>query len=400
MRRADVVTTPDEAVAALSIHMRPVESEIVPIDVSFGRVLAEPILADRDNPACDLSAMDGFALRFEDVADSLHIAGAVATGTSPGVLRPGEALRIYTGGAIPVGADAVVRIEDTDESLGRVVVRAGTRLTPYSNIRRRGENARGGDLIVPPGRIIDAAVVGAAATFGATRISIHRRVRVGVITTGDEVKTPDSLVNPWQIRNSNGLSVWNMFSGPEWIDCHQPTHSADQLDVLIELLRRTLATTDAVLLTGGVSVGAYDYTPTAIEACGGKTVFQNLPIRPGHPLLGAVGPEGQLILGLPGNPVAAMVTARRFAVAPLRERAGIRESVAAVPQMELTTPETAPSNLWRYRMVRLAENGRAEPMIGNGPGDVVGPAKTDGFIEVPAGAHGVGPYSYYGWQLW
>jgi len=153
-----------------------------------------------------------------------------------------------------------------------------------------------------------------------------------------------------------------------------------------------------VLLTGGVSAGQYDFVPGVVAALGAKTVFHRLPLRPGGPILGAVGPDGQAILGLPGNPVSVLVTARRLARTVLRHLAGFACASCPVPVVRVTNDDGRTLNLWWYRLVRLTGPGVAELVPAQGSGDVVALARSDGFVEIPPNASGAGPWPYYGWE--
>ncbi len=156
---------------------------------------------------------------------------------------------------------------------------------------------------------------------------------------------------------------------------------------------------DAVVLTGGVSMGDYDHVPAAVEAVGGRTVFHKLALRPGKPMLGAVGPRGQAILGLPGNPVSVMVTVRRLGIAALRRLAGFAKVDPPLPMVSLQEASTKPLHLWWYRPVRLLADGKAELVHSMGSGDLVSAARSDGFIELPPHAQGEGPWPFYTWAL-
>ena len=219
---------PDEALAALLSPLRPVATEELPWREAAGRVLAERITADRDSPPCDNSAMDGFAVRLADVRpEGMAVAGDVLIGCPPPALPAGQALRIVTGAPLPADAEAVIRCEDVQQQSSMIVVRPGVELKPGQHIRRRAENVRQGESIVEAGRVIDTAVMSAAVTFGAARLCVYRRVRVGLLTTGNELQPPESPVNPWQLRDSNGPALWAMLAGLPWLDPLPPRHVND-----------------------------------------------------------------------------------------------------------------------------------------------------------------------------
>jgi len=282
---------------------------------SAGRVLGEPIVADRDSPAADVSAMDGYAIRIEDLRRSVvPVAGEAQPGQAPRELVPGTAIRIFTGAVIPRGAEAVVMREETDESSRDQVAwhEAATSTVAGANIRVQGENGKAGDLIVPKGAMLGPASIAAAVNFGVWEIALSKRVRVSIIVTGNELFDVAAKPAAWQIRDSNGPTIAAVCATKPWIECMLPTRCLDDAEQLSRILASALEVSDAVILTGGVSKGDYDYVPEVITGLGAKTIFHRLPIRPGRPILGAVSSTGKLILGLPGNPVSTIVGMTRF----------------------------------------------------------------------------------------
>ncbi len=409
-RAADAATTkpsppsacsgPAEALRLLAEHLASVADEPVDLHHAVGRVLAQPVDADRDSPAHDVSAMDGYAVRLAELADDMPVAGEVTTGSGPPAMPDGAAMAIFTGGCVPTGADAVIRREDVVESPGRIrLAIARDAIEPGANIRRQGENLAAGARVVDAGALIDAPVMAALASFGASRPRVYRRVRVGVIVTGDELRHVHDAPAPWQVRDSNGPALAAMFAALPWVDLQGIRHVPDTLDDLIAAAAGQLPGCDALLLTGGVSMGDHDHVPEALEAAGARQLFHRLPIRPGKPLLAAVGPQGQAILGLPGNPVSVMVTARRFALAALRRRAGLVGGDDAPAAARLTNPDDKALKLWWHRPVRFVEPGVAELVPGKGSGDVAAAAGSDGFVEIPPGACGAGPWPCWPWSV-
>lgn len=394
------LSSPHEALAALLARLNPVAAERLPLERAAGRVLAEPVRADRPSPACDVSAMDGYAVRLADLAlGKLPVAGEVVIGQAPPRLPPGQAVRIFTGGAVPTEAEAVIPRENITESLAAITLPAGLSLQPGANIRRAGENLLAGETVIEVGQAITPAVVAALATFGQVEPLVYRPVRVSVLTTGDEVLPPSAAPSPWQLRDSNGPFLRGLLGGLPWVDLLHVQQVRDDPTALQHALGQALGDSDAVLLTGGVSMGDHDHVPDAVRQAGSEVVFHKLAIRPGKPMLGAVGPAGQAILGLPGNPVSVMVTARRFAVPALRKLAGyaVPETLAAT--VELTNPDDKVLGLWWYRPVRLISVGQVECVPSKGSGDVVSAARSDGVIEMPPQATDRGPWPFYPWTL-
>ena len=391
--------SPADALAALLEQVRPVGVEAVAWPDSIGRVLAEPLIADRDSPPCDVSAMDGYAVRQSDLAaGSLPVAGEVAIGTPPPELPEAQALRIVTGAAVPRGAEAIIPREDVREMPDHIVLGA-KEVSPGQHIRRRGENLPAGQAVLPKGAVVHAPAVAAMASFGAARVSVHRQVRVGVIVTGDELLPIEASPQPWQIRDSNGPALHALLAACPRVVIQQRTHVPDIADRLKEQLARVLDNCDLVLLTGGVSMGNRDYVPWAVQSVGARIVFHKLPIRPGKPVLAATGSAGQVILGLPGNPVSVMAAACRLAGPVVRRLSGMDCHPDGRAVATLENPDGNAISLWWSRLVRLTGTGIAQLLPNCGSGDLVAAARSDGFVEIPPGQSGAGPWPFYRWEI-
>lgn len=393
---------PDETVRGWADRFAPVPTEQVPLGQAAGRILAEVVRADRDSPAHDVSAMDGFAVRVSDFDDAgrLPIAGEVVTGTAPPELPPGHGLRIFTGGCVPPGADLVIKREDTAETRELIELQvARESLKPGRHIRRRGENAKAGDVIVQPGIAVTPAIIGAAASFGLAELTVYRRVRVGLLITGDELLPQGVAPQPWQIRDSNGPVLSALLASATWCEVASMAHGGDDPDEMGKQLQALMEDCDTVVTTGGVSMGDHDYIPAVIKNTGGDIVFHKLPVRPGKPMLGAKGPDGHPILGLPGNPVSAMATLRRFGIAALRRLAGFSDALPEPVQVTLDPPDDQSIGLWWYRLVRLTGDGGANLVATRGSGDVASVAQSDGVVEVRPGTMADGTLPFYPWQL-
>ncbi len=397
--------------------------EVCSLADSRGRILAEPITADRDSPPFDYSAMDGYAVRLAEVSDggeggaAIPVIGEARIGAEPPELAalPGV-VRIVTGAAIPLGADLVIKREDVIEhgrsSAGERTVTAITipgstaaRVRRGDNIRRRAENASAGQVILGPGTVLSAAALGMLAAVGCASPRVHARVRIAVITTGDELVPAERAPAKFQIRNSNGPAVHSLLAAHPWIDASPFIHTRDDGDRLAAALRDAIAGADAVILTGGVSMGHRDPVRGAVEGVGADVVFHGLPQRPGKPMLGAVAGRSDgsrvPVFGLPGNPVSAMVTCTRIVIPVLAACAGpIR--CPAPPRVILYNPDGKSLDLWWHRLVRLNGMGEAELVDARGSGDIIAAGCSDGFIEVkPTDGqrhdHSPVPYPFYPW---
>ncbi|MFO0860287.1 MAG: molybdopterin molybdotransferase MoeA [Phycisphaerales bacterium] len=392
--------SPQQALDALLTRLRPVSTEKRGLSDVGGRILAQDVLADRPSPALDVSVMDGFAFALTDAAGgSLPIAGEAAIGQPPISLAPGTAARIVTGATIPHRADCVLRTEDI-QVLERSInfpIQALTNLPPNRNIRHRGENAQPGDLVVRRGTPITAPIASALASLGIHTPEVYRRLRIGVLSTGDEVLAPHETPQPWQLRDGNGSALHQTFGSLPFVEEVESRRVRDDPRQLLAAVAELLSRCDALFLSGGVSMGHRDFVPAALAAVGAETVFHKVPQRPGKPILAAIGPRDQLILGLPGNPVSVLVTAHRFGVAAVRRLAG-EQAALPVPSVEVASPDQQTIPLWWHRLVKLNARGQAELVDHRGSGDFIASSRSDGFIEVPPNTTAAGVWPFYAWR--
>jgi molybdopterin molybdotransferase len=390
---------PDDAIAALASRLSTVGVETDAPHL-IGRTLARDVVADRDSPAADVSAMDGYAVRLADVqcGDAISVSGESAPGAPPPGLSPGRVVRIFTGAIVPVDSEAVIKREDTEESDNSIRFRESALGTEHcDHIRRAGENAKKGSTVLPAGTQITAAGHATMANFGAYQADVHEPVRVSIITSGDEVGVFDNVQpEPWQLRNSNRSSITSLLSR-SWIQIVATDHCQDDSGQLADTLHRRLSQSDAVILTGGVSMGDYDYVPEVVQASGGEIVFHGLPIRPGKPILGAATAAGKLILGLPGNPVSATIGGHRFAIPLLAKLSGQVNWQPPCPAVRLDGAGDRTIPLHWLRLVCLSGPGVAVPVISRGSGDLVSLGASSGYVEIPPGEKGSGPWPYHAW---
>jgi molybdopterin molybdotransferase len=387
----------------LHAALKPVGIESIDIAQCTGRVLAQDVVNFRDSPAMDLSAMDGYAFRWDDLLTEgeaeYPVNGVAPAGSSPLRLSSRESIRIFTGGVVPENADVVIPREQCLESGQRVAIKfpvAG--LKRGWNIRRQGENCRIGSLSLGPQQFIDAPRLSSIVSMhGDVNLTVYKKVRVTVLNTGDELLGVGEPIEPWKIRDSNGPFLEAMLSRCPWIQWVRKTVRDNALDVQ-HALREAVDDSDAVLLTGGVSMGDTDHVPEAVTQCGGQIVFHRLPIRPGAPILGATTSRGQLIMGLPGNPVSVAVTFRRFAWQLLRRIGGADLRGAGAIRVPFLDTDPKTLHLQWFRLVKLDSEGGLVFVGNQGSGDVAALGLSDGFIEVPAGEPSNGNLLFYAWN--
>jgi molybdenum cofactor synthesis domain-containing protein len=391
---------PNDALMALSKELQLVATESLDTNHQ-GRILASTVTADRDSPAADVSAMDGYAIRMTQVQHeaSLPIMGESAAGSPAPEMPSHGVLRIFTGAIVPQGCDAVVKREDTEELNSEIRLKLDpAEISKGQHIRRAGENASRNSTVLEPGIEIHGAHKATMANFGCSNIDTYQPIRVTILTTGDEVGTfHQKAPMPWQLRNSNRESIATLLAARNWISIISVEHCIDDQKQLHDTLADRLDTSDAILMTGGVSMGDYDYVPDVIRDLGGKVVFHGLPIRPGKPVLGAATNDGKLLLGLPGNPVSATIGCQRLGIPLLAYMAGKRDWLSKVPAVQLENRGNKSIPLTWLRLVKLVDNGVAEPVITQGSGDLVSLGNSDGFVEVPPQQNGEGPWPFYAW---
>jgi molybdopterin molybdotransferase len=311
-----------DALAAVLAKAEPLASEDVPLEAAVGRVLTAELAALRTQPPADVSAMDGYAVRGDDVTAPalLHVIGEIAAGRPfAGTIGPGEAARIFTGAVMPYGADTVVIQEVTSREGDRVAIKRSE--AKGRNVRREGYDFAAGDVLLHEGRRLTARGIALAAAMNYATVPVHRRPRVAVFATGDELVEPGTPPAPGQIVHSNGTSIAALArsEGAEALDFGIVP---DRLDATIAAVRRARTEgVDVLVTSGGASVGDYDFVQQAFAAEGMALSFWKVALRPGRPLMhGRLG--AMHVLGLPGNPVSAYVCSVLFFLPLLRRLAG------------------------------------------------------------------------------
>jgi molybdopterin molybdotransferase len=319
-----------DALARVLQGVEPLPGTNVPLTEADGRVLTEDVAALRTQPPSDMSAMDGYAVRAADVANvpaTLRIVGEVAAGRPfAGQVATGEAARIFTGGVVPPGADTIVIQENTQRDGERVVVKQSEK--PGRHIRRAGLDFKEGQVLLPRGKRLTDRDVMLAAAMSHPALPVHRRPKVAVFATGDELKPPGSALGPGEIIYSNGFALQALArnEGAEIIDLGIVPDDVEATSAAIRRARDRGA--DVLVTTGGASVGDFDLVQRGLKTEGLELSFWRVALRPGRPMMnGRLG--GMHVLGLPGNPVSAYVCAFLFLVPLLRKLEG-RSDLEAV----------------------------------------------------------------------
>jgi len=395
-KTAQRVLSVDEALERILARIAALAPETIALGDALGCVLTEDVVADRDVPPFRNSAMDGYAVRGEDVARPsvrLRVVGAVGAGETPArAVGRGEAMRIMTGAPLPDGADTVVRVEDTDGGKEAVTI---TRETPTGlSVRQAGEDLRRGETVLARGTHLRPADIGVLATLGRARVPVIPRPRVSVLSTGDEVVELDAPLAPGKIRDANrySLSAAVRAIGAEPYPIGIARDTAEDLRHALG----NAAFADAVVTSGGVSVGDRDYVKPVVEQMGSMD-FWSIAIRPGRPLAfgtlrTAGGTRSVPIFGLPGNPVSALLTFELFVRPALLKMAGRAKLHRPRVRARLLDAVEKPAGL------RLFARGVYDPVAGTvrstgpqGSGILRSMSLANCLIEVPEAPERAGP---------
>ena len=313
-------------------HVRPLNQEhdleVVDLLTAFHRILATPVISSLDFPHCDNSAMDGFAVRYEDVQNSnsenptiLEVVEEIPAGYEPKItIKKGQAARIFTGAIIPKGADTIVIQEKTKFQKNQVFIFATPQ--PQEFIRKQGDFYQAGTELLPAGISLNPAEIAILAAAQLPKISVFRRPRVAIFSSGDELITPEQILKPGQIVDSNQYALASLVRnlGAEVLTLGIVK---DNPSALTETINYAINNSDIVLSSGGVSVGDYDYIDNILTSLGAEIHFRAVQMRPGKPLTFATFPNS-LYFGLPGNPVSALVTFWRFVEPTIKKLSGIK----------------------------------------------------------------------------
>lgn len=388
----------EEALRRILERTERLPAETVGLGEARGRVLQEDVLADRDLPPFDRSAVDGYAVRAACLANGgrLRVVDQVPAGVVPRVpVGPGEAAAVMTGAPISEGADAAIMVEDTVREGDFVVWPAPGRnpppLAPGNRVTARGAEVRKGATLLEAGIRVTPAGVGLLATVGKARVAVASRPRVAVFSTGDELRHPRTRrPGPAQIRDANshliaarcralGLPVRRLGFAP------------DDPERLAATIRSGL-TADVLFVSGGVSMGRYDYVEPVLERAGVRLLVTAVAIRPGKPFVFGVreGSRPVLVFGLPGNPVSALTTFEVFARPALEALQGIADPRPARPRVRLLAPVSnrGPRRAFLPARAGLAEDGAlaARPIRSQGSGDIAAVALANALVVVPEDA--------------
>ena len=387
---AKPLMTPDAAEAAIDTQLPGLPIEARPLSQCTGGTLRENVYAERDYPPFDRVCMDGIAVASDSLKHGVRrytVQATQAAGAPPLALESIEnAIEVMTGASLPHGTDCVVPMEQYELTGDCVFLTQAVNDTPFRNVQRKGEDARRGSLMLESGTRLGAPEIAIAASAGLARVRISSQPAFMVISTGDELVEPGEAVAGHQVRRSNIYAVVAALRA-RGFDRVSNDHLRDDEALLSGRLSLHLATHEALILSGGVSMGRFDLVPKVLKSLGVREVLHRIAQRPGKPMWFGVGPRGQAVFGLPGNPVSTLICLVRYVIPAVVnamgtrpvpvERIGLAQSVAFDPPLAYFLPVAVETDEWGQPW--------ADPRPTNTSGDFVSLIGTDGFVELPPG---------------
>ena len=359
------------------------EAEVATLSIAASRILAADLKAAINLPAFDNSAMDGYAVCASDASTGacLQQIGEVPAGTAfEGEVGQGECVRIFTGSSMPTGANAVVMQEDTRADGNTIKVIDGVK--PFEHIRLCGEDVKAGDLIGQVGDELTAGRLALLGSCGVAEVQVYRRPIIGLLATGDELREPGTELGPGEIFESNRLTLASLVEQIGATPRIFPLVS-DTLDATATALKEAFNECDAVVTSGGVSVGEHDYVKAAFEQLGGSLDFWKVRIKPGKPFVYGLL-DSKPLFGVPGNPVSAMVTFLVLARPAILKMTGVIDTSPPSHPAKLATPLANRGDRRHFMRVFVDAEGKAHP-AGLQASHAVGPmGRANGLVDVPS----------------
>lgn len=374
----------DKAIDIVLSNINPLnKDENVALWSSMGRVLAANVVSDMNMPPFNKTAVDGYACRMVDAKDELEVIEIIPAGTIPSkTVEKGQCSKIMTGAMIPNGADCVLMVEDTKEVSPNRIIFTGDK--PRANICILGEDMKTGEVAIKKGTTLSAQHIAIMAALGCTQPSVTLKPSVAVLVTGDELVEPNHVPTGGQIRNSNGHQLVGQIlkanATPNYIgivnDTEQATYNA---------IAKALKESDIVILTGGVSMGDYDYVPSVMKKLGIQILFDSIAIQPGKPTKFGVK-DGKLIFGLPGNPVSSYMQFEILVKPAIQKLMGGEPNTKSIVRLPLA------NGYKRKKVERLGlipvlvnDKNKVEAVEFHGSAHIFALAKAEGYIMIPLG---------------
>ncbi len=379
--------SPAEATTEIRANVPQLPAESRALHLSVGSVLREPLYAMRDQPPFDRVTMDGIAFASAALAQGrrrFRICGTQPAGAPAIALTQSDGcIEVMTGAIVPQGCDCIVPVEQITIADGYAQLASDIAPSSGLNIHRRGIDCPAGRLLVDNGAKLGPAEIAVLASNGAARVVVSRDPRIAVISTGDELVEPGKEVSGWQIYRSNAYAILAALRrrGYEHV---RSDHVQDDLEALRLSLATHLEENDVLILSGGVSMGRFDYVPHVLDELGVRRIFHKISQRPGKPMWFGIGPNGQAVYALPGNPVSTLICLARYVYMGLEVMQGAAATDLAETAALSTDFEVKPS-LTFFLPVAIQGLARAQPRPTQGSGDFTSLLGTDGFVELPPG---------------
>jgi molybdopterin molybdotransferase len=381
--------TTGEAREKILLAIPRLAAETTALGDASGRVLREVVRAERDQPPFDRVMMDGIAIAFADFDSGgrqFPVQATQSAGDAALELQPEKCIEIMTGAALPLNADCIIPVERLSVADGVATVAADYAVEPRQFIHARASDHEAGTELLTPGKTISPLDIAIIASCGLTEVAVSRRPVIRVISTGNELVPAGTPIAPHQVRLSNGPAIQAMLNAHGFPDCSHD-HLVDEPALMRERIGEHLDAADVLILSGGVSMGKADYVPAVLAELGVEVLFHKVSQRPGKPMWFGVGPKGQTVFALPGNPVSALVCCRQYVIPAL----------ATASSMTADTPEFASlavdirftPDLTCFQPVRLLSSAAGQvlamPVKTNTSGDFTALSATDGYVELVKG---------------
>lgn len=380
------IITVQEAEHIIFSQIQDFGTEEIPYDQSLGKVLAEDLIADRDLPPFDRPTVDGIAIDFEAYHEGIHtftIKATQAAGELPAAItKKKECIEIMTGAAVDHSVNTVIRYEDLSIENGIATIQ-DIKIKKGQNIHLKGKDKKKGALLVRANQIITPSIIGVAASIGKTKVLVKKLPRVVLISTGDEMVSPETEPTPFQLRRSNSITIKTVLA--KYSINAETIHLNDDFEIIRNELKRCLSEYDVLLISGGVSMGKFDYIPKVLEELRVDKLFHKIKQRPGKPFWFGKSLDQKLIFAFPGNPVSVFMCLHRYFIPWLEQSLGIEETSPqyAILQNDIHFPYL----LQYFAQVKLniSKTGQltATSIDTNGSGDFSHLSETNAFIELP-----------------
>lgn len=360
-----------------------IEPETVEFTESLGRILAEDVVSDMDMPPYDKSAMDGYACRRGDLYNELEVLEVIAAGDVPEFeIGSNQCSKIMTGAMMPKGADCVIMVEHTRETAKGLIEFTAEKTA--DNICFKAEDIKKGEKVLPKGLLIKPQHIAVLASVGCVNPLVCRKAKVGILSTGDELVEPQFKPGPGEIRNSN---AWQLMTQARTIkvEPHYFGIAPDEEKQTLALIKKALTTCDVILLTGGISMGDYDFVPSVLKEAGFTFHFKSLAVQPGRPTLFGTTAEGKTCFGLPGNPVSSF-NQFELLVKPLLYKMMGHDYKPRIVKLPLAVDyRRKKSERLSFIPVMLHEDGSVSPVEYHGSAHINALNLAFGLMSVPIG---------------